>query len=105
MYSVQVPRTGISADELADVLRHELGPACQVKTTAPDQIKISKGPFRRARVTLSPEPGGTTFEVKGEAIRLPIPLFYAITRERNDRGIAARSADIISQSTRLRQDH
>jgi len=70
----------------------------------PNELKIREGvacSFSRARIVLSHESCGTVVEVQGEATRLPIPLFCAISNQLNDRGIAARSAAIISQSTRL----
>lgn len=102
MHSVKVERTGISPSQLADVIRDELGPSYQVKE-GPDELKIRKGPFRRATIELFHEADGTVFQVRGTGIRLPIPAFYAISNQLNDRGIAARAAAIISQSTRLRE--
>jgi hypothetical protein len=101
MHSVKVGRTGISASQLTDIIRDALSVSYQVKE-GPDELKVRKGPFRRATIELSHESDGTVFQARGEGIRLPIPAFYAISKQLNDRSIAARAAAIISQSTRLR---
>jgi hypothetical protein len=54
MHSVKVGRSGISASQLADVIRDELGASYQVKE-GPDELKVRKGPFRRATIVLSHE--------------------------------------------------
>jgi hypothetical protein len=102
MHSVNVPGTHIIASQLAAILRQELGTGYQVSPRGDDEIKIRKGISQRARITITHEPGGTEIDTRGESIRLPIPLYYAITRQTNDRGIAARCADIISHSAQPR---
>lgn len=98
MQSVKVPGTQITASQLTDILRHELGAGYQVSPAGTDEVKVRKGIFQRARITITHEPGGTELDARGESVRLPIPLYYAINKQMNDRGIAARCADILSRS-------
>lgn len=101
MHTVKVARWNLAQGNLADLIHDELGVGYQVKE-GPDELKIMKGAYSRTRIVLSHESDGTLFEVQGEGARLPIPFFYATSKRLNDRGIAARSAAIISQSIRLR---
>jgi hypothetical protein len=103
MHSVTVKRPGISAEQAAGVLRRQLGSGYQVLAKGRTEIRLRKSLFIRARVLIDDEPGGTTFSIEGQGIRLPIPLVYALLRQMNDRGIAERAAQIISQSEELRQ--
>lgn len=102
MHSVTVKSPGISAEQAASVLRDQLGSGYQVMPKG-TEIRLRKGLFIRAKVLIDDEPGGTTFSIGGQGIRLPIPLVYALMRQMNDRGIAERAAQIISQSAELRQ--
>lgn len=102
MHSMNVPGTHITASRLASTLRKELGTGYQVSPSSTDEVKVRKGIFQRATITISHEPGGTEIDTRGESIRLPIPMYYAINKQMNDRGIAARCADIISHSAQLR---
>jgi hypothetical protein len=102
MQTVQLPGTHVTATQLADTLRHELGTGYHVSLARGDEVKIRKGPFQRARITITDEPGGTEFGARGESIRLPIPLCYPIIKQMNDRGIAARCIDVISHSATAR---
>jgi hypothetical protein len=102
MHSVNVPGSQITASQLATILRQELGAGYRVSPAGADEVKVRKGIFQRARITISHEPGGTEIGARGESIRLPIPLYYAINKQMNDGGIAARCADIISDSAQLR---
>jgi hypothetical protein len=100
MHSVKIPRTGITADEAAEMMRHELGDGYQARPAGPAGIKLKSGPFHRARVVLCEESDGTVFQIPGQGIRLPIPLFYALSERMNDQGIAKHSAETIGQSQR-----
>jgi hypothetical protein len=102
MHSVNIPGAHITASQLAAILRQELGSGYQVSPRGDDQVKVRKGISQRARITITREPGATEIDTRGESIRLPIPLYYVISRQTNDRGIAARCADIISHSAQLR---
>jgi hypothetical protein len=77
-----------------------LGAGYQVRPAGADEVKVRKGILQRARITITREPGGTEIDARGESIRLPIPLYYAINKQMNDRTIAARCADIITHATR-----
>lgn len=103
MHSVKVRRTGISADQAASVMRHELGDGYQVQPHGTTEVKLKKGPFTRARMVLCEEPDGTVLEIRGQGIRLPIPLFYALSERMNDHGLAKRSAQIAAQSEHFRE--
>ena len=67
----------------------------------PAEIRLTKGLFIRAKAVIDHEPTGTTFQITGQGIRLPLPLLYALMRQMNDRGIAERTAQIISRSKEL----
>jgi hypothetical protein len=98
MHSVNIPGTQLTASQLAGILRQELATGYQVSPAGTDEVTVRKGIFQRAKITVTREPGGTEISARGESLRLPIPLYYAINKQMNDRGIAARCADIISHS-------
>jgi hypothetical protein len=100
MHTVNIPATQITASQLAVILRQELGTGYQVRPAGTDEVKVRKGILQRARITITREPGGTEIDARGESIRLPIPLYYAINKQMNDRGIAARCADLITHCAR-----
>lgn len=97
MHSVKVRRTGISADQAAEVIRRGLGDGYRIQP-AGDEVLLRKGPLVRAKAVLRQEDGGTVFDVQGEGIWLVVPLSWAITRQINERGIASRMAEVISQA-------
>jgi type II secretory pathway component PulK len=103
MQSVKVRRSGISADQAAEVLRFRLGGQYQVRADDSTQLRISKGPAR-AKVSLRAEPDGTVFEVSGEAGVSVMPLTSFITKMVNERGIAKRTATVIGQAEAFRGD-
>ncbi|HEX6522782.1 MAG TPA: hypothetical protein VF070_22685 [Streptosporangiaceae bacterium] len=97
MTSVKVRRSGISAEDAAEVIRRGLGEGYQVQPSGGAEILVRKGTFGRAKVRLREEPGGTVFDVNGQG--------YLITMKvANDRGIARRTAEVISQAAEYRDD-
>jgi hypothetical protein len=97
MKSVKVRKSGISAEQAADVIRRGLGAGYQVQPEGGAEVLVRKGTFGRAKVRLREEPGGTVFEVTGQG--------YLITMKiANDRGIARRTAEVIGQAAEYRVD-
>jgi hypothetical protein len=97
MHSVKVRKSGISAEDAADVIKRGLGEGYQVQPSGGAEILVRKGTFGRARVRLREEPGGTVFEVTGQGFLITMKLA-------NDRGIAKRTAEVISQAADYRDD-
>jgi hypothetical protein len=102
VHSVKIPGTQITASRLADILRQELGAGYQVSPAGADEVKVRKGIFQRATIMITRETGGTELDARGDSLRLPVPLYYAVNKQMNDRGLAARCAEIISHSAQLR---
>jgi hypothetical protein len=103
MQSVKVRRSGISAEQAAEVLRLGLGGEYQVRADDDTLLRISKG-MARAKVSLRAEPDGTVFDVSGEAGVSVMPLTGFITKVMNERGIARRTAEAIGQAEAFRDD-
>lgn len=101
MQSVKVRRTGISAEDVVEVLRGQLGDGYEV-TTDEDGLLIRKG-LSRARVSLRAEDGGTVFDVSGAGASV-LPLFKVVTKMLNDQGIAKKAAAAIDGAEALRDD-
>ena len=97
MQTVQVQRSGISADQAAEVLRRGLGSEYQVEADGDSQLRISKG-LARAKVSLRAGPDGTDFDVSGEAGVSVMPLAGFISKMMNERGLARRTAAVIGQA-------
>lgn len=91
MHNVQVNRTGLSLDNVADVIRKGLGPGFSVDPEG-DGLKVSKG-LSKATVQMREESGGTAFEVRG--MGTPIPVIWGVTKIMSERGVAKRTAEII----------
>jgi hypothetical protein len=104
MQSVKVQRSGISADQAAEVLRRGLGGAYQVQADGDTQLRVSKG-LARATVSLRGEPDGTVFDVSGEAGVSVMPLAGFITKIMNERGVARKAAAVIGQAEVFRGDN
>jgi hypothetical protein len=98
MHSVRVNRTGITAEQAAEVIRRGLGEGYAATAAGEDQVEIRKG-VAKAKVVLRPEAGGTIFEVSGQGTWLVIPFSYLFTRAINERGIANRVADAVDAAT------
>jgi hypothetical protein len=101
--SVKVRRSGISAEQAAEVIRYGLGSGYQVQTAGDATLRIRKG-LARAKVSLRGEPGGTVFEIRGEGVGLVVPLFSLATKMLNERGIARRTATAIGEAEAFRDD-
>jgi hypothetical protein len=92
MHSVTVNRTGLTVDEVSDVIRKGLGPGYTVEPDG-DGLKVSKG-LTKAAVQMRPESGGTAFEVRGEGTVLP--LVWIVSKIMAERGVAKRTAGVIA---------
>jgi len=97
MQTVKVQRSGISADQAAEVLRRGLGGEYQVEADGDTRLRIKKG-LARAAVSLRGEPDGTVFDVSGEAGVSVMPLAGVISKMMNERGLARRAAAVIGQA-------
>ena len=101
MHSVKVQRSGITADQAAEVIRRGLGGEYQVQADGDTQLRISKG-LARAAVSLRAGPDGTAFDVSGEAGVSVMPLAGFISKMMNERGLARRTAAVIGQAEAFR---
>jgi hypothetical protein len=97
MQTVKVQRSGITADQAAEVLRRGLGGEYQVQADGEGKLRISKG-LARAAVSLRTGPDGTDFDVSGEAGVAVMPLAGIISKMMNERGLARRTAAVIGQA-------
>ena len=97
MQSVKIRKSGISAENAADVIRRGLGDGYQVQPDGGAEVIVRKGTFGRAKVRIREEPGGTVFGVNGVG-------FLIIMKIANDRGIARRTAEVLSQAAEYRDD-
>jgi hypothetical protein len=98
MQSVKVRKSGISAENAAQVIQRGLGDDYQVQPDGGAEVLVRKGTFGRARVRLRDEPGGTLFEVTGQGFLITMKIA-------NDRGIARRTADVIGEAPEYRDDN
>jgi hypothetical protein len=103
MPQVKVRRRGISAEDAAAVIREGL-PGEQVAITqrGDRELEVTKNFLVHATVSISEEPGGTVFNVRGGGP--VIPLLFIATRMANSRGIARRVADVIGAHEGFRDD-
>ena len=97
MQTVKVQRSGITADQAAEVLRRGLGGEYQVQADGDSELSVSKG-LARAKVSLRSGPDGTDFDVSGEAGVSVMPLAGLISKMMNERGLARRTAAVIGQA-------
>ena len=93
MPQVKVRRRGISAEDMAAVIRGGLGERVEITPKGGREIDVRKSFFTRARVVMTEEPGGTVVDVRG--VGAPIPLVFITTLLVNNRGIAQRVASVI----------
>jgi hypothetical protein len=101
LQNVKVRRTGISADDAAQVLRDGLGDGYEIRADG-EGLLVRKG-AARARVNLRAEDGGTVFDVSGTGASV-LPLFSLVTKMLNDQGIAKRTAAVIGEAAAFRDD-
>jgi hypothetical protein len=96
MPQVKVRRTGISAEDVAAVIRGSLpGENLETIQQTDRELEVKKSFFVRANVSISEEPGGTVLRVRGGGP--VIPLLFWTTRLVNSRGIARRVADALGE--------
>jgi hypothetical protein len=99
MQTVKVQRRGISQEQAATAIGEALGGQYKVDF-AGDALEVSKNSFTRAKVEMRDEPDGTVFEVKG--LGIPAPLLFWTLKLINDKGIATKTAEAISQTDAFR---
>lgn len=97
MASVKVRKTGISAEEAADVLRRGLGDGYRVEPEGGAEVRVRKG-IGRAMVNFHEEAGGTVFEVRGQGFT---PLMILLSNV----GVAKRTAAAIDMATEFHDNH
>jgi hypothetical protein len=97
MASVKVRKTGISAEQAADVLRRGLGESYRVELEGGGAVRVRKG-IGRAKVDFHEEPGGTVFEVRGQGFT---PLMILIS----NLGVTKRTAAAIDTAAEFHDDH
>jgi len=103
MPEVKVRRRGISADDTAAVIRASLrGEKLEITQNGDRSLEVTRNYLVRARVSISDEPGGTVFNVRGGGPY--IPLVFVATRVVNGRGIARHVADAIGAHEGFRDD-
>jgi hypothetical protein len=103
MPQVKVRRRGISAEDAAAVIRASMpGEELQTTQRGDRELEVQKSFFVRANVSISDEPGGTVFTVRGGGPVVPL-LFFA-TRLVNSRGIAQRVADALGENAGFHDD-
>jgi hypothetical protein len=95
MPQVKVRRRGISAEDAAAVIRGRLGQGLQITQNGDRELELKKNYFVRAKVSISDEPGGTVFDVRGQG--MPIPLLMVTTLLVKNRGIARQVAEAIGE--------
>jgi hypothetical protein len=103
MPQVKVRRRGISAEDAARVIRDGLpGEKLEITQRGDRELEISKSFFVHASVSISEEPGGTVFDVRGGGP--VVPVLFVATRVANSRGIARRVADVLGAHDGYRDD-
>lgn len=95
MADVKVPKTGISAEQAADVLRRDLGDGYRVEPEGVIEVNVRKGLLGRVKVILREEADGTLFEVRSQAFT---PLMALMSM-----GLSKRAAEAISTADEFRQ--
>jgi hypothetical protein len=103
MPQVKVRRRGISAEDTAAVIRDGFpGQKLEITPRGDRELEVSKSFFVHANVSITDEPGGTVFNVRGGGP--VIPLLFVATRIANNRGIARRVAEVIGAHDGFRDD-
>jgi hypothetical protein len=102
MPDVKVRRTGIRADEASAAIKDALGPGYEVTQSGERDIEVRKNAFIRAKVSMTEEPGGTLFHVRGQG--MPIPLLFSTMMLINSRGIAKQITDAIGTREEFRDN-
>jgi hypothetical protein len=103
MPQVKVRRQGITAEETAAVVRSSLpGERLEISQHGDRELELKKSYLVRASVSISSEPGGTVFAVRGGGP--VVPVLFLSTRFVNGRGIARRVADALGAHEGFRGD-
>jgi hypothetical protein len=103
MPQVKVRRQGITADETAAAIRGSLpGERLEISQNGDRELEVKKSYLVRASVSISSEPGGTVFTVRGGGP--VVPVLFLSTRFVNSRGIARRVADALGAHEGFRGD-
>ena len=102
MPDVKVRRTGIRADEASAAIKDALGAGYEVSQTGERDLEVRKNAFIRAKVSMSEEPGGTLFHVRGQG--MPIPLLFTTMMLVNNHGIAKQITDAIGTREEFRDN-
>jgi hypothetical protein len=103
MPQVKVRRQEITADEAAAAIRSSLpGEQLEISERGDRQLELKKSYLVRANVSISSEPGGTVFAVRGGGPY--VPLLFLTIRFVNGRGIARRVADALGSYEGFRGD-
>ena len=102
MPEVKVRRTGIRADEASTAIKDALGARYEVTQSGERDLEVRKNAFIRAKVSMTEEPGGTLFRVRGQG--MPIPLLFTTMMLVNNRGIAKQITDAIGTREEFRDN-
>jgi hypothetical protein len=102
MPEVKVRRRNISAEETAAVIRSHLGDKVEITPDGDKELSLKQGFFARAKVSISDEPGGTVFSVRGSG--MPFPLLFFTMMLVNNLGIAKRVAAALGADDELQAD-
>jgi hypothetical protein len=102
MPEVKVRRTGIKADEASAAIKDSLGAGYEVTQTGDRDLEVRKNAFIRAKVSMSEEPGGTLFRVRGQG--MPIPGLFGTMMLVNNRGIAKQITEAIGTREEFRDN-
>lgn len=102
MPQVKVRRRNVSAEEAAAVIRSRFGDKMEITPVGDRELSLQQGFFTRARLSISDEPGGTLFSVRGSGP--PFPLIILTTMLVNNQGIAKRVAAALGENDELQKD-
>jgi hypothetical protein len=102
MPQVKVRRRNVSAEEAAAVIRSRFGDKMEITPVGDRELNLQQGFFTRAKLSISDEPGGTLFSVRGSGP--PFPLIILTTMLVNNQGIAKRVAAALGENDELQKD-
>lgn len=102
MPQVKVRRRNVSSEEAAAVIRGHFGDKIEITPAGDRELSLQQGFFTRAKVSISDEPGGTLFSVRGTGP--PFPLLILTTMLINNQGIAKRVAAVLGENEELQND-
>jgi len=95
MPEVKIRRRNVSAEEAAAVISSRFGDQVEIISAGDTELSLRQGLFARAKVSISDEPGGTVFKVRGAGP--PFPLIYAMMLLVNQ-GIVKRVATVLGEN-------